>query len=157
MKRFRFVATRLPWVALGVGVGAASVWLARGRDEPAVAPTPAAPVAAAPAESGPERERRVGEAFARVRPGMTRQEVEAILGPPDLVRPQQFTSAWRAGPGGRQTPVELSYVVYYCRPPHLPPGSHLMTVEYESAPLAPIPPGARVFSVSGPHTPDGRG
>jgi hypothetical protein len=164
MRPLRFIASRLPWMVLGVGVGAATVWLTRDQSKPPVPPAPEpGPVAIAPAPHAapvvddPERARRVGESLARVKPGMTRREVEGILGPPDLVRPQQFTIQWRPGPDGRQIQVELQYVVYYCSPPHLPPGRHLMTVEYESEPLAPIPPDARVAEVSGPHTPDGCG
>ena len=163
MKWVRSIAARLPWVALGVGIGAVSVWVGRGP----VVLFPPAPAASAPAESDsappvlvamalappdPVRDRRVGAALALVRPGMTRREAEAVLGPPDLVRPQQFTGRWRTGPDGRQTYVDMAYVVYYCSPPDLPSGQHLMTVVYESP--TPVPPDAKVFEVSGPHTPD---
>lgn len=163
MKWVRSIAVRLTWVAVGAGIGAASVWVGRGP----VAPVPAAPAATAPAEADslplvpvatalappdPVRDRRVGAALALVRPGMTRREAEALLGPPDLVRPHQFTGAWRTGPDGRQTYTDMAYVIYYCSPPGLPVGSHMMSVVYESP--APIPPDAKVFEVSGPHIPN---
>jgi hypothetical protein len=88
---------------------------------------------------------------------MSRREVEAILGAPDLVRPQQFTVRWRPGPDGRLVQAEVPYVVYYCSPPHLPPGPHMMTIEYEGQALAPISADAKVIGVSGPHTPDNCG
>jgi hypothetical protein len=161
MQRIRYIGSRLPWVLLGVGIGATAVWLAVGRPEPAkVGPEVGAPVAVNPdasADPDPARERRVGAALARVRPGMTRREVEELLGVPDLARPQQFTVRWRAGPDGRQAQIEVPYVVYYCSPPHLPPGPHLMTVEYDAELFAPIPPEAKVIDVSGPHTPAGCG
>jgi SmpA / OmlA family len=161
MKMLSYLAGRLPWLVLGIGVGAAAVWLARDRTAPRI-PAPE-PVAIAPAPRAvsvtddPERARRIGAALASIKPGMTRREVEAILGPPDLERWQQFSSRWRSGPDGKQRYAELQYVIYYCSPPQLPPGRHLMTVEYESKPLEPIPPDAKVAEVSGPHTPDNCG
>ena len=89
MKWVRSVVARLPWVALGVGVG--SIWVARD----AVTPVAPAPMASDPAGTDPGRDRRVGAALALVRPGMTRREAEAILRPPHLVRPQQVTGSWR--------------------------------------------------------------
>ena len=148
MKWVRSIAARMPWVVLGVVVGAASVWVARDPVTP-VAPVPSASV---PAQPDPDRDRRVGAALALVRPGMTRREAEAVLGPPDLVRPQQITTRWRVGPDGRQESVGMAYVVYYCSPPDQPPGQHLMTVTYDAT--APIPLDAKVFEVGGPHVPD---
>jgi hypothetical protein len=164
MISMKHLAGRLPWLALGIGIGAVAVWLGRDpHDAPAPPATESAAVAIAPAPHAvpviddPECSRRVGAALANIKPGMTRREVEAILGPPDLERWQQFSSRWRSGPDGKQRYAELQYVIYYCSPPHLPPGRHLMTVEYESKPLEPIPPDAKVAEVSGPHTPDNCG
>jgi hypothetical protein len=164
MISMKYLAGRLPWLVLGIGIGAVAVWLGRDRhDAPASPATESVAVAiaphphAVPVTDDPERARRVGAALASIKPGMTRREVEAVLGPPDLERPQQFTHRWRAGPDGRQIQVGLQYVVYYCSPPNLPPGPHLMTVEYESKPLEPITPDAKVAEVSGPHTPDNCG
>jgi hypothetical protein len=161
MKTARDLAARLPWLVLGVGLGAVAVWQWRGKEAqpPSPAPEPAAVALApaphaAPVADDPGRARRVGEALARIKPGMTRREVEAILGPPDLERWQQVSSRYRTGPGGQQTYANLQYVIYYCSPPNLPPGRHLMTVEFESRPFEPIPPDARVTEVGGPHTPD---
>ena len=159
MRTMRYLAGRLPWLVLGLGIGAVAVWLGRERTESAgPAPPEPAPVSIAPAPRAvpvtddPERARRVGAALARIKPGMTRREVEAVLGPPDLERWQQFTVRWIPGPAGRLVHTEVPYVVYYCSPPHMPPGSHMMTVEYEGKSLAPITPKAKVISVSGPHT-----
>jgi hypothetical protein len=46
----------------------------------------------------------------------------------------------------------MAYTVYYCSPPDLPAGQHLMTVVYESP--TPVPSDAEVFEVSGPHAPN---
>lgn len=156
----RYLAGRLPWLVLGIGIGAVAVWLGRERNEhpaPPAAEPAASSTPALPTTDDPERARRIGAALAQIKPGMTRREVEAILGPPDLERWQQFTSRWRTSPDGKQAYVDFQYVIYYCSPPHLPPGTHLMTVEYESKPLEPIPPDAKVAEVSGPHTPDNCG
>ena len=160
MKWVRSIAARMPWVVLGVVVGAASVWVGRAPVAPvplasASAPTEtdsAPPVPVATDLPDPARDRRVGAALALVRPGMTRREAEAVLGPPDLVRPQQITTRWRVGPDGRQETVSIAYVIYYCSPPDQPPGRHLMTVVYDAS--APIPLDAKVFEGGGPHLPD---
>jgi SmpA/OmlA family protein len=164
MKTARDLAARLPWLVLGVGLGALAVWQWRGKEaqpsspapEPAAAALAAAPHAA-PVADDPGRARRVGEALARIKPGMTRREVEAILGPPDLERPQQFTVRWRKGPDGSSRQVEVQYLVYYASAPQLGPGAQLMTVEFDSEPLKTIPSDARVIDVSGPHTLDDSG
>jgi len=164
MKTVRYLAARLPWLVLGVGIGTVAVWQWRDKDAQSTGPVPEpAPAVLAPAPHAelvaddPERTRRVGEALARIKPGMTRREVEAILGPPDLERPQQFTIRWRKGPDGSSRQMEAQYLVYYASAPRPGPGAQLMTVEFDSVPLKTIAPDARVIEVSGPHTPDNCG
>lgn len=147
-------------LALGAGAVALAVWL-RVPGAPAPEPPPAPEVAAGAPEPvfrpDPVREKEIGAALRQVKPGATRAEVEARLGPAHLVRWQQMTSRWLPGPDGQPRLKELPYVIYYCSPPDLPPGPHLMTIEYDAAPLEPIPPTAPVIRVSGPHTPDNCG
>jgi hypothetical protein len=101
-----------------------------------------------------EKAAEVGRKLAQVRPGMTRKQVEAILGPPDWKESRRITGRWAADPDGQYKYVEYPYALYYASPPNLPPGVHLMTVVYRGDPLAPIPPDAVVVEVTGPHTPD---
>lgn len=71
-----------------------------------------------------------------LRPGMTRRQVEALLGPPERVT----DGGWIAKEG-------TIYTDYYCRLPDKE-GTHLMSVDYEVA-------GDQKFiKVSGPHVPN---
>jgi hypothetical protein len=154
----RYLTGRLPWVALGAAVGAGVVWLALWRPEPTPEAPPAEVATIDPLNEDPERAKAVGERLRQVKAGMTRREVEALLGPPGREDWRQFTVRWRTDPDGQARQQEIPYVTYYCSPPDLPPGRHLMTIEYDTEPLVvPIPLGAKVIGVSGPHTPEGCG
>jgi hypothetical protein len=94
-----------------------------------------------------ERPRKVGRGLAQLQLGMTRQDVEAILGRPDDERvPRKYYS---------QSKPRMYSVVYYAifepRPDHRWPvgGPHLMTVVYQVAEN-----GADLYiRVDGPHRP----
>lgn len=146
MKAVRRLVERAPWVVLGVALGAGGVWSV-GKFTPPPAPN------ATPSPTGgtaPEtRSILVGRLLAQIRPDMTRQEVEDLLGPPDRDDPRQITTLWRPNQDGQQATAVCPYVIYYASRPDLPPGDHLMTVVYDRQGLD-----ARVLEVTGPHVPD---
>ena len=111
-------------------------------------------VAEALPQTREEKEAEVGRKLLLVRPGMTRQQVEELLGPPGSEDWRQFSDRWEMQPDGSYKKVGFPYVVYYCSPPNLPPGRHLMTVGYRGEPLKPIPMAAQVVEVRGPHYPE---
>jgi hypothetical protein len=100
-----------------------------------------------------EKKIEVGRKLLLVQPGMTRQQVEELLGPPGREDWRQISDCWDMQPDGSYKKVTFPYVVYYCSPPNLPPGSYLMSVGYRSEALKPIPMDAQVIDVTGPHYP----
>jgi len=79
-----------------------------------------------------ERQRVVGRLLITLCPGMTRNEVEAIIGPPANPR----DGAWS---GTDEEPCMV--LNYYCQPPHLPPlpsgSAYLLQVVYDAK--GPVP------------------
>jgi hypothetical protein len=89
-----------------------------------------------------EKAIEVGKKFPDVRPGMTKDEVEAILGPDIDYTPRSGNPRYHPDRGVART-------TYYASPPDLPPGRHLMTAEYDIT--GPVP---RFTRFSGPHKPN---
>jgi hypothetical protein len=111
-------------------------------------------VAQARPQTPEEKKIEVGRKLLLVRPGMTRQQVEELLGPPDREDSRQFRDRWEMQPDGSFKKVEFPTVLYYCSPPNLPPGSYTMSVGYRSDLDVPIPMDAQVIDVTGPHYPN---
>jgi hypothetical protein len=89
-----------------------------------------------------KRGRAVGKLLKHLRPGMTREQVEALIGPPHYRPPD-----WRADQDFEEDGEGTFGAIYYCAVPGYP-GNQMMSVEYDIR--------ARPFKfikVCGPHIP----